>query len=324
MIASDVTPLLTERMREVLQLQSVQSETAPSGAADLAEQRVRYATERAFWNEGGPGMAETSEEMVDGPRGPFQVRWYNPGGDARSCVIYVHGGGFVVGGLDTHDRIMRTLAASAGAVIVGVDYALSPEAKFPQGIRECAAAARHVAEHAESHGAAGGGVSFAGDSGGANMALAATLWLRDHGGPAVESLLLFYGLYGLRDSRSRRRYGNEWDGLTPADLESYMKAYTSGPEDLLDPYLDCLGADLSTGIPPTYVLGATLDPLLDDSLALSDVLAEYGVPHQLREVDGVLHGFLHYSRILPEARDALDEAAAFYRSVIDALPLTTR
>lgn len=321
MSTTDVMPLLTERMREVLRLQAARSGAEPSGAADPAEQRIRYATERAYWNEGGPAMGRTSEEMVDGPYGRLRVRWYHPGGDARSCVAYLHGGGFVVGGLDTHDRIMRTLAAAAGSVVVGVDYSLSPEAKFPRAVHECAVAARHIADRAEHHGVAGGRISFAGDSGGANLALAATLWLRDHGGPVVESLLLYYGLFGLRDSRSRRRYGNEWDGLTPADLESYLDAYTSDPADLTDPYLDCLGADLSTGLPPTYLLGATLDPLLDDTLALADALTEHGVPHRVRQVDGVLHGFLHYSRLLPEARDALAEGAAFHRSIVGAARL---
>ena len=314
---TDVLPLLSPAMGEVLRVQAARVTVRAAVDADPAEQRVRYAAERSYWNEGGPVMAATTEEMVAGPQGPFRVRWYHPGGAADSCLLYVHGGGFVVGGLDTHDRIMRTLAERSGAVVVGVDYALSPEAKFPQAVHECAAAARHVADRAAEHGVTGGGISFAGDSGGANLALAATLLLRAHGGPPVRSLLLYYGMFGLRDSRSQRRFGNEWDGLTPADLASYLAAYTSGPEDLLDPYLDCLGADLTRGVPPTYLLAATLDPLLDDTLALADAFAEHGVEHRLALVDGVLHGFLHYSRLLPEARAALADGAAFHRSVID-------
>ncbi|MFD1507588.1 acetyl esterase [Georgenia yuyongxinii] len=314
-MSTDVLPLLTEPMREVLRIQSRQNvgstrETTP------AEQRRQYAAERAYWNEGGPTMAETVDDLVAGPHGPLTVRWHRPEGAVRSVIVFIHGGGFVVGGLDTHDRIMRALAADSGAVVVGVDYSLSPEAKFPQAVHECAAAARHVAERAHEHGVAEGAISLAGDSGGASLALAATLLLRDQGGPEVESLLLYYGMYGLVDSRSRRRLGNEWDGLTPSDLEFYLKAYTSGSQDLADPYLDCLGADLSFGLPPTYLLAATLDPLLDDTLALMDALEEYGVPHQLRLVDGVLHGFLHYSRLLPEAVEALAEGAAFHRSVV--------
>lgn len=316
-MSTDVLPLLTERMREVLRIQSARAVPA-SVEASPAEQRVQYAAERAYWNEGGPAMASTVEEMAAGPHGPLRVRWHRPAGEVDSVIVFLHGGGFVVGGLDTHDRIMRTLAAESGAVVVGVDYALSPEAKFPQAVHECAAAARHVADRAAEHGVPGGSISFAGDSGGANLALAATLLLRDQGGPSVESLLLYYGMYGLRDSRSRRRWGNEWDGLTAADLAFYFGAYTRDPDDLNDPYLDCLEADLSQGLPPAYLLASTVDPLLDDTLALADALEELGVTNRVRLVDGVLHGFLHYSRVLPEAAEALAEGAAFHRSVVAA------
>ncbi|WP_372595160.1 alpha/beta hydrolase fold domain-containing protein [Actinotalea sp.] len=321
MSAIDVLPLLTERMHEVLRIQAARSEGSVPADSGPAAQRVAYAAEREYWNDGGPTMAVTTDELVEGPQGPVRVRWFHPGGEARSVIVYVHGGGFVVGDLDTHDRIMRTLAAESGAVVVGVDYALSPEAKFPRAVHECAAVARHVAEHASDHGVAGGRVSFAGDSGGANLAVGATLLLRDQGGPEIESLLLYYGIYGLRDSRSRRRLGNEWDGLTQADLEFYLGSYVRGPQDLTDPYLDCLGADLD-GFPPTYLLGSTVDPLIDDTLALADALSDHGVPHRLRSVGGVLHGFLHYSRVLPEAVEALAEGAAFHRSVV-AARLTT-
>lgn len=323
MSAVDVLARLTPRMREVLATQERLQGPALAPDAGPREQRCRYATERTFWNEGGPRTARTVDGTVAGPYGPVAIRLHHPVTDGptsgRAALLYVHGGGFVVGSLDTHDRIMRALADATGAVVVGVDYALSPEARFPQAVEECAAVARHVAEHADEIGVAGGRVAFAGDSGGANLALAATLWLRDHGGPAVSSLLLYYGLFGLRDSVSRRLYGGAWDGLAPQDLDAYLAAYTRGPQDLASPYLDCLSADLGHGVPPTYLVASALDPLLDDSRALAALLAAHGVEHRLRVVDGVLHGFLHHSRMLPEAREVLAEGAAFHRDVADAL-----
>jgi acetyl esterase len=320
MSAVDVLARLTPRMREVLALQERLQGPALAPDATVREQRCRYATERVYWNEGGPRMARTVDDTVAGPYGPVRTRRYHPVQQADGvALLYVHGGGFVVGSLDTHDRIMRALADATGAVVVGVDYALSPEAKLPQAVEECAAVARHVAEHADELGVAGGRVAFAGDSGGANLALATTLWLRDHGGPAVESLLLYYGLFGLRDSVSRRLFGGAWDGLTPEDLDGYLAAYTSSPQDLRSPCLDCLSADLSQGIPPTYLVASALDPLLDDSRALAALLAAHGVEHRLHVVDGVLHGFLHHSRMLPEARQVLAEGAAFHRRVTAAL-----
>lgn len=323
MSAVDVLPLLSAPMREVLDLQRAHSEGAFATDTGFERMRAEYAREREYWNEGGPRMARTTDAVVPGPEGDIRIRAHHPAlagdrqGPDRPCLVYVHGGGFVVGGLDTHDRIMRVLAEDTGAVVVGVDYALSPEARFPRAVRECAAVATHLAEHSGRYGIDAGHLSFAGDSGGANLCLAATLYLRDEvpEAPRIRSLLLYYGMFGLRDSASRRLYGGEWDGLSRADLDYYRDCYTSGPADWDSPYYDCLGADLS-GLPPVYLAPVALDPLLDDSLALAGRLTALGVPHRLRVHEGVLHGFLHYARLLPEAATALADGAAFYRSLL--------
>jgi len=285
--------------------------------------RRRYAQERAFWNEGGPVMVETVDGVVPGPSGNIRIRTHRPSATGTpTCIVYVHGGGFVVGNLDTHDRIMRTLAERTGAVVVGVDYSLSPEAKFPTAVHECAAVVQHLRTQGAAFGIDGDQISMAGDSGGANLCLATTLFLRDEvlDGPVIRCLILYYGLFGLRDSASQRLHGGEWDGMSRADLEYYSRCYTTGPQDLESPYLDCLSADLDQRIPPCYVAASSLDPLRDDSLALAALLEEAGVPHRLRVFDGVLHGFLHHSRMLPEAREALAGGAAFYRGVLATTP----
>jgi acetyl esterase len=234
------------------------------------------------------------------------------------CSVFLHGGGWVVGSLETHDRVMRSLAAKTGAVVVGVDYSLSPEAKFPRAVEESAAVASHLHRHAGALGINGERISFAGDSGGANLSVASALLLRDTvtDWPGTQCLLLYYGLYGLRDSASRRLYGGSWDGLARADLDYYMSAYTSCPSDLESPYLDCLSADLTGVAKACYVGACDLDPLRDDSTALAAILEESGVRHELAVFKGVLHGFLHYARMLPEATDALDGGARFYRAAM--------
>jgi acetyl esterase len=294
--------------------------------AGTEETRRRYGIERAFWNEGGPAMASRVDDTVPGPAGDVRIRLFTPpsavGEDRRPSLVYLHGGGFVVGNLDTHDRIMRSLAAKTGAVVVGVDYALAPEAKFPRALEECAAVVSWLQRRADALGLDEGRISFAGDSSGANLSLATALFLRDtvSDWPGAQCLLLYYGLFGLTDSASRRLYGGSWDGLARADLEYYMAAYTRGPDDLSSPYLDCLSADLAGAVPPCFIAACSLDPLRDDSVALAAALAERGVNHQLVMFDRVLHGFLHYSRERPEAMDALDAGAAFYRSVVEAAP----
>ncbi|WP_149204060.1 acetyl esterase [Actinotalea subterranea] len=320
----EVLARVTTQMAAVLDKQAELADGAFATDVGFEEMRRRYALERSFWNDGGPTMAETVDGVVPGPYGDIRIRYHRPGeGGVRPCIVYVHGGGFVVGDLDTHSRIMRTLAARTGAVVVGVDYALSPEARFPRAVHECAAVARHLAAHADALGIDAANLSFAGDSGGANLSLAATLYLRDEvsDAPTIRCLLLYYGMYGLADSASRRLFGGEWDGLTKADLDYYMDCYTNDARDLASPYLDCLAADLSHGVPPCYVAASALDPLRDDSLALAEVLAGAGVPHRVRVFDGVLHGFLHHSRMLPEASEALEEGAEFHRH---AIALTTR
>lgn len=319
----DVLGSVTAQTRDVLDIQArLTAELAEpvQDSNDLPTMRRNYRADHVFWNEGGPTMVRSVDARVTTPYGDVLTRAHHPvegtDGSALGCIVYIHGGGFVLGDLDTHDRIMRVLAEATGAVVVGVDYTLSPEAKFPQAVHESAAVVRHVRAHAEEIGIDPASVALAGDSGGAMLALATALYLRDTRGddePGLTSLLLWYGMYGLQDSGSRRLLGGPWDGLTKDDLDYYVAAYTTGPQDWSSPYVDCLGADLSHGIPPCYVVATELDPLLDDSVTLARMLEEHGVAHQLRVYPGLLHAFLHCSRVLPEARDTLAEGAAFYR-----------
>lgn len=324
----DVTKLpvldrISDQMRLVLSTSAELAPDAYATDAGPAQMRAAYALERRFWNEGGPTMVRTIDATVATPHGDVAIRCHLPQeADDLPVVVYVHGGGWVVGDLDTHDRIMRALAHESGAAVVGVDYALSPEAKFPVAVEQCAAVARSLLDGAGGLPVDGGRLAFAGDSGGANMALATTLLLRDQaaaGRPAVPvaALALYYGLYGLRDSASRRLLGGPWDGLTEADLEYYDASYLADPADARSPYVDCLGADLGGGVPPCYLAAAELDPLRDDTAALAQLLTVRGVAVEHDVFDGVLHGFLHYSRMLDDAVVALQRGGAFLRRAFE-------
>jgi acetyl esterase len=311
-----VLDLVSAQTRAVLQKSAELAPDAYATDVGLDQMREAYCLERRFWNEGGPVMVQTIDDTVPTPHGPVAIRCHLPrAGEALPVVVYIHGGGWVVGNLDTHDRIMRTLAHESGAAVVGIDYALSPEAKFPVGIEQCAALARHLHENGARYHVDGGRLAFAGDSGGATMSLATTLLLRDQGGPAVPvtALALYYGEFGLRDSPSRRMLGGAWDGLTEADLDYYLDCYLAGPADASSPYVDCLSADLSWGVPPTYLAAAELDPLRDDTATLADMLREHGVPCSHDVFPAVLHGFLHNSRMLDTAATALGQGGAFLR-----------
>lgn len=313
----DVLAQIRPQMQAVLDKQ--QQLAGDSFATDVGfeQMRANYIAERAYWNIGGPSPARTEQLLVSTGYGPVRIRLYYPSvAETLPALVFLHGGGFVVGNLDTHNRIQRILSEQTGAVVVGVEYALSPEARFPQAIIECADVIEYVRAHAESLSIDVNRIGLAGDSGGASMCLATALYLRDERGDArgVDCLLLFYGLYGLMDSMTQRLYGGSWDGLTQEDLRYYLDCYVNGPDDLNSPYLNCLGADLSHGLPPTYLAAAGLDPLLDDSKTLAALLTECQVPCQLDIFDGVLHGFLHYTRMLDEANTAFARAADFFRT----------
>ena len=145
------------------------------------------------------------------------------------------------------------------------------------------------------------------------MSMATMLMMRDEGSlTSVRAMLLYYGVYGLKDSSSMRLLGGAWDGLTEADYQYYLDQYFADPADVNDKYFNILGNDFSQGIPPTYVVAAGLDPLRDDSRTLVDILNLCSVPYLYNEVEGVIHGFLHHSKMLDDTMDVLSEGAHFF------------
>lgn len=313
----DVLSRINKQMRAVLAKQDELAGDAFSTSGGFVEMRKNYLAERRFWNEGGPVPFRIEDALTEGPYGDIPLRFYVPSDESvLPAIVYLHGGGFVLGNLDTHDRIMRVLSERSGAVVVGVDYRLSPEAKFPSAIEEAVTVAEYLHVHGAKHGIDGDDLSLAGDSGGANLSLATALYLRDEEGDCsfIKTLLLYYGLYGLRDSVSQRLLGGSWDGLTQADLDYYMDCYCADKErDMRSPYLDCLSADFSKGLPACYIASAQYDPLRDDSAALALLCQENGITHKYEMFDGVIHAFLHHSRMLDEANDALEHGATFFR-----------
>ena len=276
---------------------------------DLTAARRAYLAERGFWNADRPDVAAVQSHVLPGPHGPIPVRLYRPAiGGLLPVLVYLHGGGYVLGSLDTHDRVMRLLALKSGAAVLGVDYRLAPEHRFPAQLEETAAVLDWIATQAASVELDHRRVALGGDSAGAHLALGAAL-ARKPTATKLKALILYYGAFGLADSASRRRFGVAASGLSRDDLAYYDASYLGGPAPMGDPRYDCLAGNLA-GLPPAYILACELDPLLDDSLALAALLGDAGVPHRLHRYDGVLHGFLHYSRIVPKAMRALDEGAA--------------
>jgi acetyl esterase len=296
-----------EKQAEVVPNAKKVHELAPSDA------RRQYLTGRRYWNADAPEVDKVMESSVDGPAGSIPVRIYLPG-DARPlpALVYIHGGGWLVGNLDSHDKIMRLLALRSGAAVVGVDYRLAPEHKFPTALDECRAVVAHLRDHGADWGVDSRRLAIGGDSAGANLSVAVALSLRDTEPDLLALLVLVYGVFGLTDSTSRRLFGERADALSNRDMEYYYDCYVRGPEDRHDHRVDVLTADLR-GLPPAFISAAAMDLLLDDSIAMKVRMDDAGVPSRLKIYDGVLHGFLHYTRILDAANEAIDDAAQAIR-----------
>jgi acetyl esterase len=280
------------------------------------EAREQYAKGRRYWNADAPEVEETIDAFVAGPVGRIPVRIYLPSAERPlPALIYLHGGGWVVGNLDTHAKIMRLLALRSGAAVIGVDYRLAPEHKFPTAIDECHAVIAHLREHGSDWGIDSSRLAIGGDSAGANLSMAVALDLRDTEPSLFSLLVLVYGVFGLRDSPSRRLFGERGDGLSNKDMCYYCDCYVRGAEDQYDGRFDILSSELR-GLPPAFIAAAGMDLLLDDSIAMHELMQAAGVSSQLKIYDGVLHGFLHYSRTLETASVAIDDTADAIRTAL--------
>lgn len=283
----------------------------------LAVLRAGYNHERRYWNAFPVELSTVLDLALDTDHGRVPVRMYRPSVAATlPALVFAHGGGYILGNLDTHDRICRLLAQHSGWAVLAVDYALAPEQQFPVQPDQLFAVLRHVAAHAQQLGVDAARMAVGGDSAGAHLSLGAALDARGAGRlPAVCAQLLYYGGYGLKDSASRRLYGwADLDGMDEKDSAAYRDHYLARPEDRDHPRANLLRSDMA-GLPPAFIGAVAYDPLRDDSLVLAEFLQERGVPHRLVVYEGVLHGFLHYSALEPKAMQAIADGAAFLREL---------
>ena len=276
--------------------------------------QARAAAERyhVFLNGTRQPEAEVGDLTVTGPTGPLRLRLYRPiarGSEPLPVLVYFHGGGFVVNSVNTHDRLLRLLAARSGAVVCAVAYSRAPERRFPHQHEEALAALRWVAREGAAHGLDPQRIAVGGDSAGANLALGAALAARAPDEPRVAFGLLFYGMFAHDfDTVSHRRFGDGRYGLNTARMRWYWHQYLADAADVHDPRAVPLLADLR-GLPPLLLLAAELDCLRDDTLRLAERLTEAGVPHRLAVCDGLPHSFATMTRLVHKADHAVLQAA---------------
>ena len=278
----------------------------------LDEARRRAWDYQMLWNSPLPEIGGVAETTTHSPRGtPIRLRIHYPDQrrDGVPVLLYFHGGGFALNGIDTHERLMRQLAVRAGAAAVGVGYTLAPELRFPGQLHEALAAVAWVREHGAVYGLDSRRLALGGDSAGANLALSAQLALRDQGQPPPVQGLLFYGMFSADlDSPSHQAFGGGGFGLTSERMDWFWSQYLADRAQRDNPAAAPLLADLHE-LAPQLVIGAGLDCLLDDSLRLAARLRAAGNSVHLSVYDGVPHSFMQLSAHLEPADSALHEAA---------------
>ncbi len=270
---------------------------APGGPRpDPETQRAAYREHAHAIRAAAPAGVVTRDFAVRGPAGEIACREYRPPGDASATTLYLHGGGWVVGDLDTHDDVCAELAAGSGTRVVAVDYRLAPEHPYPAAFDDCRAVLDHL------RGVAAGRFVVCGDSAGANLAAALALSVRDTGAPPLAGQVLIYPLLCPDCSLPAYRELHDAPLLSAADVEYFLAAYfgTRAPDAYAAPLL----ADDFSGLAPAVVVAAACDPLRDDARDYARRLRAAGTPCELHVADGLLHAFVrarHESRAAAEA-----------------------
>ena len=264
--------------------------------------------------QGGPAMAGSADRWVAARGRRILCRVHRPRTErALPVLVWFHGGGWVWSSVDTHDRLMREYAVAGDVAVVGVDYSLSPEAKFPTALEECAAVVAWLTQHAAEWGLDGAPqLILGGDSAWGNLALASALLLRERGGPVPAGILAAYPVCDSDLTRPSYREFAEGHMLTAEKMRFYWDAYVPHPADKTHPLAAPLRADLS-GLPPGLVHLAELDVLRSEGEALVAKLTAAGVPVRHEVFPGMIHGFLRATARVARAREAVAHAGSWLR-----------
>ena len=285
----------------------------PNPSPDV--ERARNEMLGAAAAAGGPDMVQTSERWIAARGRRIFCRLHRPvEKPALPVAVYFHGGGWFFSSVDTHDRVAREIAAAGEVAVVNVDYALSPEAKFPQALEECAAVVRHLATNGTDWQLDPTRIVVCGDSAGGNLALATALLLRDVGGPRLRGVLAAYPVCDSEFSTPSYCEFATGLSLTAEKMRFYWNAYVSHAVDMVHPLAAPLRADLK-GLPPVLLQVAEVDVLRSEGEVLGRKLRDAGVAVEFEILPGLAHGFLRTTGKVARAREAMARAGAWLRRV---------
>jgi acetyl esterase len=287
--------------------------------ASIDQRRQAMRDEAAEIRRDPASMADVQERTLDLAGRTLHARLYVPAAeDPRALVVYVHGGSFVAGDLETHDWLCRRLALATATRVLAIDYRLAPEHPFPAGLEDVADSVRFVAAHPGEFAEPGARVIVMGDSAGANLVAVAARLLRDDDVDVAAQVLIYPTLGPEMLTESAHRYGSGYL-LDLGHLRFDYAQYLDGFADHTDPRITPLLCNDLAGVASAIVVVAECDPLRDEGVAYAGLLEHYGVAVELLEAEGMVHGFLEYGGVVPEALAVLDDLAAHLHRLVEGV-----
>ncbi len=291
------------------------------GFEELHNLSVEAARERALSMVDPEAFPEYDGRIEDrnipGPAGDLPVRIFTPSGDGPfPMVMYFHGGGFVVGNLDTHEAICRLLSQYSGAIVISVDYRLAPEHKFPAAVDDCLAATRWAADNAATLNGDPDRLVVAGDSAGGNLATVVALRIRDEGGPELRGQLLIYPIADHYDPGTPSYFDNaEGYFLTRKGMMWFFDHYLNSTADAEHPHVAPIKAGDLGGLPPAYVITAEYDPLRDEGDLYAQRLHENGIDTVHVPCAGMIHGFYTFVGAVDKATEVVEDSCRWLQRI---------
>jgi acetyl esterase len=285
----------------------------PAHEVPVEQARAGHEAETKHLSGPGEPVAEVRDLEIPAPSCVIPARLYRPPerDGPLPLVVYLHGGGWMIGSIESFDTVVRALANRSGAIVVSVGYRLAPEAPFPAGLEDCLCAVRWLAANASELGADPERMAIAGDSAGGNLATVVARRLR--GEVPLRAQALIYPVADAGCNTASYRDFGEGHGLTAASMQRFWNVYLDG-SDGMDPDASPLRADDLDGCPPAFVLTAGFDPLRDEGEAYAEALREAGVEVDLRRYDGAIHGFWRWLAVARLSHRAIDEVAGALRA----------
>ncbi len=287
---------------------------------ELSAQEARQSSAALAAMQGAPeAVAKVENFKLPGPSGGIPVRIYTPAGERPlPILVHFHGGGWVIGDLESCDVLCRSLCNAAGCIVVSVDYRLAPEHPFPAAVEDAYLATLWTAENAANLGGDPLRIAVGGDSAGGNLAAVTALIARERGKPLLRFQLLVYPVTDAACDTPSYSENAEGYFLTRDAMQWFWNHYARSESDRLHPHASPLRAKDLSGLPPALVITAEFDPLRDEGERYANRLQAAGVPVQFTRYDGMIHGFFGMGSILDQGKKAIQQAAAALRSALAA------